>query len=138
MRLNPFFENDSLSKHFLPGKAPQVIVPELWGNYTPILRYPEPLLNQKIPSGFGVHSGSDTAGTFESLDCIAHFMYKTIPPTVKGLKQNRITGKIEEVEGNVIDDFLRGDGYYWSLGTLENATELIDLFLLNNRYFTST
>lgn len=125
MKYDPFFNDESLSSHFLPEKAAKVAAPELWCNYVERLRYPESLVNKPLP-GFVVIYGSDSPGSCETLDRIAHFMYQKIPqpPHILGC-------------GSVIDEVLAGHGYLYQLGQPENASEIIDLLLRRNHYFTA-
>lgn len=139
MELDSFFQDEQLSRYFLPEKQPEALAHNLWGDYIPALRYPECLPGQPKISGVYVESASNTAGTFESLDRVAHFMYKNMSTGKKltGFVFFPGTGESKEkLQSNVIDDFLCGDGYLWFLGTQENAAELIETFLLNNKYFT--
>jgi len=122
MKYDTFFEDESLSSHFLLEKVPKEGQPELWCNYVEPLRYPELLVEK--PTAFVVHYSSNSAGTCETLNCIAHFMHKTIP------QPPHISGR-----GSVINELLAGRGYLDSLGQPENASEIIDLFLRHNRYF---
>ncbi len=132
MKLDPFFKDELLSKYFLPEKAPKSLTPALWDRYTPFLRYPESLKAGKILGGFAI-----TSDALKSLDCIAHFMYKTIPTDGERLKiWKSSTGKTEEVVG-VVEDLLDGKGDYHSLGNEEDSSEIKELFLRDNSYFTS-
>ena len=112
-----------LPENFLPEKAQKPYAPQVWENYRDLI-YPEPLKrwNKK---GFGIHYSHDSAGTFESLDCIARFMYDNIPPKPKMIKTS----------GNVIDDLLNGNGHIHGLGFSENSSEIVDVFLRRNGYF---
>ena len=41
MELNPFFQDEQLSRYFLLEQQEVALAHELWGNYAPNLRYPE-------------------------------------------------------------------------------------------------
>ncbi|MFH0765286.1 MAG: HEPN domain-containing protein, partial [Calditrichota bacterium] len=85
-KYDSFFNDESLSSSFLPEKARKEDLPELWCNYTEQLRYPESLIGKPLPTKASVYYAINSAGTCESLDCIAHFMHQAIlqPPNIPG------------------------------------------------------
>lgn len=114
MKYDQFFNNESLSSS------------KLWRNYTELLRYPEPLTTRLLPEKVTVDYTINSAGTCETLDSMAYFIYDTIQPL------NVADGE------NVIDEVLAGRGYRFGLGFPENAPEIKELFLRDNHYFTSS
>ena len=138
MEFDDFFKQEWLAECFLPEKAQKPNAPQIWENYRDLI-YPEPLKNRG-KKGSGISYRRNSAGTFESLDCIARFMYDNIPPPpkpviLKNFTQGKV--KITKTSGSVIDDLLNGNGYIHGLGFPKNSSEIIDVFLRRNRYFLS-
>ena len=125
MKYDQFFNNESLSSSFLSGKRPRNNLSKLWRNYTELLRYPEPLTTKPLPEKVTIDYTINSAGTCETLDSMAYFIYDTIQPL------NVADGE------NVIDEVLAGCGYRFGLGFRENIAEIKALFLRDNHYFTS-
>lgn len=122
MKLEDFFRDNILSRHFLPLKPPRTEAEATWINYSEIMRYPESLPHGPYPrpKGAGIIMGA--GGTCQTLDCIASFVRKAIPRLAR--------------ERDVIDDLINGDGYIWAVASPSNLSEIRELFLRDNKYFT--
>jgi len=126
--LDDFFKDDELGKHFLPEKARKYHEGEYWYNYYLALNYPELTDDQKLDIkrhqqtslDFSMEKSPEDAGTFNTLDNIAYFMYKSIPP-----------GRTFDI----IEKILSGDRYIPGLGIFETSAKIKEVFLRNNKYF---
>lgn len=120
MELDDFFKDEYLSRQFLPIKPPLPYIQATWTRYSDILRYPESLPEKPREGGVLVATGY--RGTYETLDCIAYFVKRSVPRA--------------EQERDIIDNLINGDGDIWAVNSPDEWPEIRKLFLRGNQYFS--
>jgi len=64
-KLDSFFNDKNIAKHFVGRDTAIQRIPEQWADYSDIVRYPEalPMLDHRRPKSFGIMSGSRMRGS---------------------------------------------------------------------------